>query len=78
MGLPGSHSCACIALNNMLPASFLEYECLLFNADYCFIQVGPTYGRKTMVGVLSAQGVCAGVNRVGRSLAWMDPIGHSR
>ena len=47
-------------------------------AEYCFIQVGPTYGRKTMVGVLSAQGVRVGVNRVGRSLARMDPIGHSR
>lgn len=36
-------------------------------------QVGPTYGRKTMKGLLASRGVIAGDKQIGRSLATVQP-----
>ena len=40
------------------------------------LQVGPTYGRKTMTGLLSSQGLRVSEVRVGRSLKRMNPRYH--
>ena len=45
---------------------------------FLFLQVGPTYGRKTMVGVLASQGIRAGSHRVSQSLARVNPVSHDR
>ena len=45
---------------------------------FSVLQVGPTYGRKTMVGVLASQGIRAGSQRVGQSLARVNPVSHER
>ena len=39
-------------------------------------QVGPTYGRKTMTGLLASQGLCVSQQRVGESLRRMNPTYH--
>ena len=39
-------------------------------------KVGPTYGRKTMVGLLAAQGIRVSSRWVGESLARVSPEHH--
>ena len=39
-------------------------------------QVGPTYGRKTMTGLLASQGLRVSQQRVGESLRRMNPTYH--
>lgn len=43
-----------------------------------FMQVGPTYGRKTMKGLLASQGIVAGEKQIGNSLAIVQPEYHHR
>ena len=45
---------------------------------FSVLQVGPTYGRKTMVGVLASQEIRAGSQCVGQSLARVNPMSHER
>ena len=43
------------------------------------LQVGPTYGRKTMTGLLASQGLSVSEQRVGESLQRVHPIyNHAR
>lgn len=46
----------------------------------CFVsatlQVGPTYGQKTMTGLLASQGLCACQQRLGESLSRVNPMYH--
>ena len=41
-----------------------------------FLQVGPVYGRKTMAGLLSSQGLKVSQTRVGESLKRTNPHYH--
>ena len=43
-----------------------------------FMQVGPTYGRKTMKGLLASQGIVAGEKQIGNNLAIVQPEYHHR
>ena len=45
---------------------------------FLFLQVVPTYERKTMVGVLASQRIRAGSHHVGQSLAQVNPVSHDR
>ena len=42
------------------------------------LQVGPTYGRKTMTGLLRSQGILAGEKQIGHALAQVQPDYHLR
>ena len=49
-------------------------ECSIHKTTEPFVtQLGPSYGRKTMIGLLSAQGCHVGQNRVGASLQCVNP-----
>ena len=41
--------------------------------DKILLQVGPTYGRKTMTGLLASQGLHVSESRVGASLRTVNP-----
>ena len=45
------------------------YVCLI-------LQVGPTYGRKTMTGLLRSKGIIVSEQRVGKALAQVCPVYH--
>lgn len=45
-------------------------------AIYVYTQVGATYGRKTMTGLLNFKGVTVSEMRVGQSLARVNIFGH--
>ena len=42
------------------------------------MQVGPTYGRKVMTGLLRSQGIFAGQRQVGNALAEVQPHYHHK
>ena len=50
--------------------SYIQFLSLLM------FQVGPTYGRKTMTGLLASQGLRVSQQRVGESLRRMNPTYH--
>ena len=64
---PLSNNRKCIYLSGMSFRRFLIY-----------LLVGPTYGRKTMTGLLHSQRISAGENQVGHALAEVQPQYHYR
>jgi len=55
----------------------LSDDCLDSEIKNAIDQVGPTYGRKMMNGLLASSGVSVCEGRVGRSLARVNPIYHT-